>query len=226
MPNHTTCILTCTSSDKDISKLLKKHISIKDREDSSKYLDFNKIVPMPKGIAETCYHDTIFEITKTKTDAEIQELEDNRKILEEHNQKEHGYRNWYDWSVDNWDTKWNSYDCLISSEFVSFYTAWSPPLKVIKELAKITGESFRLAYLDEGRMFCGVYQVAPDGSENDECYKDCENVPFWLQEELSMYDYDEDGEMVFWSDGSRYDEDGNILTLEEAEARNSTKEAS
>ena len=39
---------------------------------------------------------------------------------------------WYDWRIQNWDTKWDAYDVSILDEDlenleVSFNTAWSPP---------------------------------------------------------------------------------------------------
>ena len=39
---------------------------------------------------------------------------------------------WYDWRVQNWDTKWDAYDVVITDDDeeqleVEFNTAWSPP---------------------------------------------------------------------------------------------------
>tara|TARA_Y100000813_G_scaffold69522_1_gene49313 strand:+ start:46 stop:627 length:582 start_codon:yes stop_codon:yes gene_type:complete len=39
---------------------------------------------------------------------------------------------WYDWRVQNWDTKWDAYDVVVTDEDpeyleVEFNTAWSPP---------------------------------------------------------------------------------------------------
>tara|TARA_R100001460_G_scaffold91435_1_gene133235 strand:- start:173 stop:643 length:471 start_codon:yes stop_codon:yes gene_type:complete len=39
---------------------------------------------------------------------------------------------WYDWRLQNWDTKWDAYDVTIDDDDpdqleVSFETAWSPP---------------------------------------------------------------------------------------------------
>ena len=39
---------------------------------------------------------------------------------------------WYDWRVQNWDTKWDAYDLVVTDEDpdqfeVEFNTAWSPP---------------------------------------------------------------------------------------------------
>ena len=39
---------------------------------------------------------------------------------------------WYDWRVNNWDTKWDAYDVVVTDDDpdcleVEFNTAWSPP---------------------------------------------------------------------------------------------------
>ena len=39
---------------------------------------------------------------------------------------------WYDWRIQNWDTKWDAYDVSVDDDDpdqleVSFNTAWSPP---------------------------------------------------------------------------------------------------
>ena len=39
---------------------------------------------------------------------------------------------WYDWRVQNWDTKWDAYDVVVidddpDSTEIEFNTAWSPP---------------------------------------------------------------------------------------------------
>ena len=46
---------------------------------------------------------------------------------------------WYDWRVQNWDTKWDCYDVEITDDDpdqleVQFNTAWSPPEAVCTEL--------------------------------------------------------------------------------------------
>ena len=46
---------------------------------------------------------------------------------------------WYDWRVQNWDTKWDAYDVSVDDDDpdqleVSFNTAWSPPEAICTEL--------------------------------------------------------------------------------------------
>ena len=56
------------------------------------------------------------------------------------NMVKYGSFTWYDWSIKNWGTKWNSYDAYNTSSYdgyeMEFNTAWSAPHPVIDALAK------------------------------------------------------------------------------------------
>ena len=49
---------------------------------------------------------------------------------------------WYDWRVENWDTKWDAYDVVVTDDDieyggqfeVEFNTAWSPPEAICSAL--------------------------------------------------------------------------------------------
>ena len=48
---------------------------------------------------------------------------------------------WYDWRIQNWDTKWDCYDVSIDDDDpenleVSFNTAWSPPEAICNRIRK------------------------------------------------------------------------------------------
>ena len=190
MPNHCTNLLSCTSG-KTIGQIIKPYLT-----DNGKSIDFNKILPMPEGILKTCHSSTIQEITKKRTPEEEAALQKEHDAICEQNLKDYGHKNWYDWSVANWDTKWNAYSCwtLEDDSFnsieeigdIGFQTAWAPPINVIRELAKLTGESLRMSYYDEGWMFGGEYLVNADGSESDNCYDDIDDCPEHLKEELDV----------------------------------------
>ena len=34
--------------------------------------------------------------------------------------------NWYDWALDNWETKWGCYDFIVEDEAIYYTSAWSP----------------------------------------------------------------------------------------------------
>ena len=51
----------------------------------------------------------------------------------------HADDRWYDWRVQNWDTKWDCYDVVITDDDpdqleVEFNTAWSPPEAICNEI--------------------------------------------------------------------------------------------
>ena len=46
---------------------------------------------------------------------------------------------WYDWRIQNWDTKWDAYDVSVDDDDpdqleVSFNTAWSPPEAICNQI--------------------------------------------------------------------------------------------
>lgn len=95
-------------------------------EELGELFDFEKIIPMP---------DDIF-----------------RGNLGQKEREQYGERNWYDWSIKNWGTKWNAYDqngAYEGKNFVEyvFSTAWSCPLPIYRELAK--KYNFEVKYADE-----------------------------------------------------------------------------
>jgi hypothetical protein len=66
------------------------------------------------------------------------------------NVKKHGYTSWYDWSIENWGTKWNAYQTKLEDEYVKFETAWGHPFPVIKALSeKFPNENIEVKYADE-----------------------------------------------------------------------------
>jgi len=46
---------------------------------------------------------------------------------------------WYDWRIQNWDTKWDAYDVVVTDDDpeqfeVEFNTAWSPPEAICNQI--------------------------------------------------------------------------------------------
>jgi hypothetical protein len=105
-------------------------------------------------------------------------------------------KDWYNWRVENWGTKWNGYDgrfnCDDFSSF-TFDTAWAPPLPIIKKLAELTGETFILEYIEYGMFFCGKYTASPE-EDYDEFYDNIENAPTELLNSLGYEPYEEEVE--------------------------------
>jgi len=83
-------------------------------------IDFNRIIPMPNNI-----------------------FRGNLGIEEE---QKYGKDNRYDWSIENWGTKWNAYNtCLTEDDegntVLFFNTAWKPPMPIIEKLCEICHKS-------------------------------------------------------------------------------------
>lgn len=104
-----------------------------------------------------------------------------------------------EWMVANWGTKWNSYFVDKNGEGedwteLRFFTAWEPPIPVIRELAIKTGLDFRLDYADEGGFWIGVCIANRDGTVNQRTFradKDgaVKDAPMDLQESFRHGEY-------------------------------------
>ena len=65
---------------------------------------------------------------------------------------------WYERRLEKWGTKWTGYDLTIGESIICFYTAWGPPLPIIKKLAELHKDLvFRLEYYEAGIAFRGIY---------------------------------------------------------------------
>ncbi len=113
MPNHVYHSITVTGKKEAVDNF-KKHFTV----DKSQVVafDFNTIIPMPEHI----FHGNLGDEERTK----------------------YGRDNWYDWSLDNWHTKWNAYDTELvedadESFSFNFQTAWSFPQPIIDKLIEM-----------------------------------------------------------------------------------------
>lgn len=89
--------------------------------------------------------------------------------LVEQMQQKYGYADWYDWSVNEWGTKWdgtvyNWEQDENGSVIASFDTAWAPPIALYNKLVA-EGWDISATYYEPGMAFVGEYV---DG--DDECY--------------------------------------------------------
>lgn len=125
-----------------------------------------------EGYPEKICKDFLEQIVREFSDITQEDLEDVVKDKEalankyQNNLVNFGYLHWYDWSVDNWGTKWNSSECRLVQEKVSvlngktkykcvyqFETAWAPPVPVIEQLSKRYPKlNFKLFYEIEGGL--------------------------------------------------------------------------
>jgi hypothetical protein len=82
------------------------------------------------------------------------------------NIEKYGYKDWYDWNVANWGTKWD-----VSLENVErldantvkagFESAWAPPIDAYRRLEAL-GFEVEAMYYEPGMAFCGTYSTEVD----------------------------------------------------------------
>lgn len=77
------------------------------------------------------------------------------------NLKRYGETDWYEWSINNWGTKWNGYDTVVDFGVVEFQTAWSTPVPVFVELSKrLKDIAITVEYADEDiGSNCGTLEI-------------------------------------------------------------------
>ena len=86
------------------------------------------------------------------------------ELKEQANVEKYGYKNWYDWNVANWGTKWDvgGDDGLIdrvdaNTLQASFDSAWAPPTVAYEKLIEL-GFHIKAYYNEPGMCFCGVWE--------------------------------------------------------------------
>lgn len=125
------------------------------------------------------YDDTQLPMPEKKDN---QYLYDLGKILE----KYHGFNNWYDWSWENWGTKWGTYDnefCKTENRY-TFTTAWSPLLEDIIHMLATYIPTFTYSWEEEqgyGALF--KYQ------DGEKVYFKEYDIPNWEETDSEEIQY-------------------------------------
>ena len=168
MPNHVINKLHVSGTPESVRDLL---ISIQNDKDGPGTIDFNKIIPMPESLNIEAGSDTEKGLSAYTDFVEIYTLafsdeDTDPEHIPERSEKaflrtrpeitprqwelgKTAYRNrslygaptWYEWSVNNWGTKWNAYECMPCEVYddsaeLSFWTAWSPPHHITQRLSE------------------------------------------------------------------------------------------
>lgn len=184
MPNHIINRLEVISTPSKVKKVME---FIKGPE---RIIDFNKIIPMPESLLINIHSGVEMAVKnalqmKPHENGLIAALEiANRKNTKSplvfndeewslfiqclNNVKKYGYIYWYDWSVENWGTKWNAYDQKRESDnTIIFETAWCGVVGLIQSLsAKFPDVKFYYEYSDEDTgNNCGLGYIKDGVSE-------------------------------------------------------------
>lgn len=99
-------------------------------------------------------------------------IQAEREAAEQLNQRIYGYKNWYDFSIAEWGTKWEPrldenvpFDLNGNVLTVWFDTAWSPPIPIYHALEAM-GFEVEGTYIECGVGFVGYYKNGQDITED------------------------------------------------------------
>lgn len=131
------------------------------------------------------------------TGASFRSPENEEKASQlENNIKKYGSKDWYDWRIKHWGTKWGESDLRIQQELhtndrnissiaFGFDTAWAPPIEAFTKIcADYPKLVFSLYYEEPGMGFCGK-NVWADGEMQEEEAADLVSDYF---DESDLYD--------------------------------------
>lgn len=121
--------------------------SLVEAVNANRFLDF--VIPVPQ------------DLTETVAGFPGEELREAHEAKEQSNMEKYGFKNWYDFCVNRWGTKWDveAYDTV---EFdpagvtFGFDSAWSPPTGVYAALVE-QGFSVTGFYYEPGMAFAGKW---------------------------------------------------------------------
>jgi hypothetical protein len=142
---------------------------------SSKYNDHREIDKMmeypwveEEGI--TNREDLIIYLTTGKQKG-CTDLKEGQQAID--NIKKYGFKDWYDWCVENWGTKWDlsvsDIDISPSNITICSSTAWSPCLNGVTKISEdYPLLHFRIDYSEPGMGFQGYAEI-----ENGDCDNTC-----------------------------------------------------
>lgn len=180
MPNYIANRLHLSGEQSRIDKLLE---SIKGEES---VIDFNQIIPMPESLnikagsrtnnGLKAYKDFVKVYTmdgtlekdllnipkeseetflKMRSEIDAKTWELGRTAFQ--NEQKYGAKDWYDWRVGIWGSKWEAWDTFLSEDnTVEFYTAWSRVMPIVQKLAENYPDiKFEYSWADED-LGCNV----------------------------------------------------------------------
>lgn len=185
MPNWVSTTLTVRGSEEEIKRF-------KDGIKDSKILE--SYVPCPTEL-----HETVAGSVGTD------KAEEHRK-QQESNIAKYGHKDWYDWSYDNWGTKWGDCDTDISEpmEFsdgswevqARYMTAWGPAdAGFLKVSAMFPTLLFTFDYDEEAGFFAGVHAFRDGAIVFESMYEPCE-----YEGELDYDDYESIDKYEAWKE--------------------------
>lgn len=114
----------------------------------------------------------------------------------------HGFKNWYDWQVAHWGTKWDIGDedgATLDDGvlYLGFDSAWSPPLEAYERLIEL-GFGIEAFYYEPGMAFCGKWFNGVD---------ECIDIPSTSEEATKVIPEEIDGIFDIVNNMAMWEED-------------------
>jgi hypothetical protein len=194
--------------------------------------DFMKIYPYPKEL----------DITAGREGPDDSPEQMALVAKEESNLEKHGYRNWYDWCVAEWGTKWNAggedngdmivdYDEDVDDTGIALFTfdtAWAPPVGIFQKLKELHPDlEVSGRYYEPGMGYFGIWDDGDDRGYDFEHLENGSKDDFWDTEDGMLLD-ENFGivEMLQESEADEMDEDAQkVRDFVEGEAQNTEQTA-
>jgi hypothetical protein len=158
MPNWCNNTITISHDDMAMMKRVVKGYN------QNKLLD--EFIPIPLELKEGAMNSS--ELMKIRNWEYKKELD---KVREELNRKYFGYKDWYDYCVSEWGTKWDvgrdtaptllMKDIKDKTVTFDFDSAWSFPSGAYEKLVDM-GFSIKAYYFEGGMGFCGMWENGSD----------------------------------------------------------------
>ena len=193
MPNWCNNTVTLTHSDPVMIQ------RAKDALDRGELLQ--EFIPVPTELTET--------MAGSYGDPEKQAA---LEAQEKANVAKYGAKNWYDWCVANWGTKWDvggdgqtDIHPDGKSLFTSFESAWSPPVDAYHKLEEL-GFIVDAMFYEGGMAFAGTYSAGEcedfslEGMSADDIERDYPELDeaFGISESIREYEAENEEELTAW----------------------------
>ena len=153
----------------------------------------DEFIPIPLELKEGAMN--INELRKIRNWEYKKELD---AIREQLNTKYFGFKDWYDYCVSEWGTKWDvghgdGYTTKLLKDIdkntlhLGFDSAWSPPIRAYEKMIEM-GFSIRAYYYEGGCAYCGVWEDGVDEEYSIDGKSEwvSENIPKEIDDEFCI----------------------------------------
>jgi hypothetical protein len=153
----------------------------------------DEFIPIPLELKEGAMN--IDELRKIRNWEYKKELDAMREQL---NTKYFGFKDWYDYCVSEWGTKWDvghgdGYNTKLLKDIdkntlhLGFDSAWSPPIRAYEKMIEM-GFSIRAYYYEGGCAYCGVWEDGVDEEYSIDGKSEwvSENIPKEIDDEFCI----------------------------------------